>query len=199
MTYIRTDEIKQKQSKTMKEKTKHYDWDNIIEKRKKTIQNNNIKVGRRKGEGRPKTRLEKSCAVCGTIMFVIPSRIEKQKYCSKTCMHSDPIYISKLKNVDRSYMNTEVYALATRDPNRPKYKQYQREVSKLTEQNYAKCIETINPNRYPRTISGVEGGFQLDHKISIRYGFDNNIEPEIIASVENLQMLPWIENVKKGK
>ena len=163
----------------MKEKTKHYDWDNIIEKRKKTIQNNNIKVG--------------------TIMFVIPSRIEKQKYCSKTCMHSDPIYISKLKNVDRSYMNTEVYALATRDPNRPKYKQYQREVSKLTEQNYAKCIETINPNRYPRTISGVEGGFQLDHKISIRYGFDNNIEPEIIASVENLQMLPWIENVKKGK
>ena len=114
-------------------------------------------------------------------------------------MHSDPIYISKLKNVDRSYMNTEVYALATRDPNRPKYKQYQREVSKLTEQNYAKCIETINPNRYPRTISGVEGGFQLDHKISIRYGFDNNIEPEIIASVENLQMLPWIENVKKGK
>ena len=34
-------------------------------------------------------------------------------------------------------------------------------------------------------LCGVEGAYQLDHKLSIKYGFYNKIPPEIIASVAN--------------
>ena len=199
MAYERTPDIRRKQSVTMKEKTKEYDWDAISKKRKKTIEENGIKVGRKKGEGAPKTGIYKDCVVCGANFYVIKSRANTARCCSRKCMYSDPSYIEKLKKIDRSYMLTEKYADATRDPDRPKYKQYQREVVRLTERTYVDHIDTINPDRHPRTLAGVEGGYQLDHKISIRFGFDNNIDPARIASLQNLQMLPWKENIKKGK
>lgn len=199
MGYLRTEEIKEKQRKKMREKVKSYDWENIIEKRRKTLEKNNTKVGRKKGEIRAKSGIHKPCTVCNSSFYVTKSRVEVAKYCSRECMRIDPMYRDKLKNMDKSYMKTEEYAKATRDPNRPKYKQYQRDVFRLTEENYVKDIDSINPLRAPRTLAGVSGGYQLDHIISIRYGFDNGIDPKIIASSENLQMLPWSENIKKGK
>jgi 5-methylcytosine-specific restriction endonuclease McrA len=196
--YKRTPEIKRKQSLVMKEKIKEYDWEKIDQKRKETIRKNNIKVGRKKGEGPSKTGQFKPCVVCSKNIWVIPSRNDKRITCSRNCMRRDPVYKEKLKNVDRSYMKTENYKLATRNPDRPEYKRYQYEVQKITEENYIKYIDKINPFGYTRTLCGVENGWQLDHKIPIRYGFDNDIEPNIIAAVENLQMLPWVENVKKG-
>ena len=43
-----------------------------------------------------------------------------------------------------------------------------------------------------------EDVYHLDHKISVMYGFLNNIEPEIIGDIDNLQMLKWDENISKG-
>lgn len=40
--------------------------------------------------------------------------------------------------------------------------------------------------------------FHLDHIIPIQYGFENNINPHIIGSHLNLQMLPAKENLKKS-
>ena len=40
--------------------------------------------------------------------------------------------------------------------------------------------------------------YHLDHKISIKYGFENNILPYIIGNIDNLQMLPARENCSKG-
>lgn len=199
MSYIRTEEIKEKQRQKMKKKVQSYDWDAIIEKRKLTLEKNGTRVGRKKGEIREKNGENKRCVICSTVFYVIQSRLDIAKYCSRQCMVKDPEYRAKLKNVDRSYMKEEAYAKATRDPNRPKYKQYQRDVFRLTEENYAKDIDLINPLRVPRTLAGVSGGYQLDHKTSIRYGFDNGLDPKTIASTENLQMLPWSENIKKGK
>jgi hypothetical protein len=199
MSYERTSEIRRKQSEKMREKIKDYDWNSILEKRKRTITENNIKVGRKKGDGPPKTGIEKPCAVCGSLFYVIKSRQDVARCCSRVCLRKDPTYLEKLKNIDRSYMSTDKYAKATRDPLRSKYKQYQRDVMKLTEENYVQYLDTINPNRFPRTLAGVDGGYHLDHKISIRYGFDNNIDPTEIASFKNLQMLPWRENIVKGK
>jgi len=199
MSYERTPEIRSKQSQKMKKKVLEYDWDQIDEKRKETLPRNNKKVGRKKGEGSARSGVEKQCIVCNNSFYVIQSRIETAKCCSRECMYQDPAYIEKLKRADRSYMQGEKYALATRDPNTPKYKQYQRDVFRMTEETYAAHIELINPNRYPRTLAGVEGGYQLDHKISVRHGFDNDIDPRVIASANNLQMLPWKDNIKKGK
>lgn len=40
--------------------------------------------------------------------------------------------------------------------------------------------------------------FHLDHIISIRYGFANNIDPEIIGNIKNLRFIPAEENIKKS-
>ena len=54
------------------------------------------------------------------------------------------------------------------------------------------------PNIEKRGKSGIEGAYQLDHIISIKEGFDKGIEPEIIGSIDNLQMISWRENRNKG-
>lgn len=49
-----------------------------------------------------------------------------------------------------------------------------------------------------RGKSGVDGAYQLDHIKSIKYGFDNGIDPEIIGNITNLRMIPWKQNRQKG-
>ena len=78
------------------------------------------------------------------------------------------------------------------------YHKYRYNVYRLSEETYKEYKEEINPNHYPRTLAGVEGGYHLDHIISCRYGFDNNIHPKELAKKSNLQMLPWRENIVKG-
>lgn len=46
-------------------------------------------------------------------------------------------------------------------------------------------------------LRGKKNGFQLDHKISKFYGFNNNIKPEIIGSYYNLQIITTRENCSK--
>lgn len=53
-------------------------------------------------------------------------------------------------------------------------------------------------NFQKRGLAGIEGAYHLDHKISIKYGFENNIPPYIVGSIHNLEMLPWKDNVYKS-
>jgi transposase len=73
------------------------------------------------------------------------------------------------------------------------YKKYKNDVMRFTRQ------QSINqlPNYKKRNNSGVDGAFQLDHKYSISEGFNNNILPEIIGGIKNLEFIPWKENIKK--
>jgi len=73
------------------------------------------------------------------------------------------------------------------------YKKYKNDVMKVTRQ------QSINqlPNYEKRNNSGVDGAYQLDHKYSIIEGFKNNISPEIIGGIKNLEFIPWEENIKK--
>ena len=84
------------------------------------------------------------------------------------------------------------------NPERDAYLRYKYEVMILTEASYVKHIDIINPLRLPRTLAGINGGYQLDHKTPIIHGFRNSIPAHIIADVSNLQMLPWKENVIKS-
>jgi hypothetical protein len=52
-------------------------------------------------------------------------------------------------------------------------------------------------NYEKRNNSGIEGAYHLDHKYSIIEGFRNNIKPEIIGNIKNLEFIPWEENIKK--
>lgn len=78
-----------------------------------------------------------------------------------------------------------------------KYQQYRYLVDKLSEINYVKNYDIINPEHRPRTKCGVEGGYQLDHIYPVYEGFVNNIPPEEIAKLQNLRVIPWEENQRK--
>ena len=143
-------------------------------------------------------QVELTCRACGGNVSVASYRANTFKYCSRKCMYHSEEYINMLKNIDRSYMQTERYRETKRKIDTPEYRKYRNRVSTLTRQTYQKYKDSINPNNYKRTIAGIEGGYHLDHKVSCREGFENNMAPELISEVDNLQMLPWLENVKKG-
>lgn len=83
------------------------------------------------------------------------------------------------------------------NPTKTDYMMYMSKVRTITEKNYNNHIDEINPNRHQRTLCGVDGGYQLDHILSIKNGFEQGILPSIIAAKENLQMLPWKDNRTK--
>lgn len=80
----------------------------------------------------------------------------------------------------------------------PEFKRFSNKVHRLTKETYEANIDTINPNRHVRTRCGVAGGYQLDHIVSIRIGFDSGMKAEELAVKENLQMIPWLDNLKKS-
>ena len=82
--------------------------------------------------------------------------------------------------------------------NKPEFQKYANRVRWLTKLTYDKNKHTINPNNLPRTLCGIDGGYQLDHIISIKEGFERDIPIEEISSINNLQLLPWEENRAKG-
>jgi len=75
-------------------------------------------------------------------------------------------------------------------------KHFKRYLLKVWRFTYKQPLETLE-NFNKRGKSGVPGAYQVDHKISIKDGYKMNIPEEQIASIENLQMLPWEENRKK--
>lgn len=76
---------------------------------------------------------------------------------------------------------------------RPDFINYAKEVWRYTNENDL----TTLPNYDKRGRTEVPGSYQLDHKYSIFYGFRNNISPEIIGNINNLEFIPSIENSKK--
>lgn len=83
------------------------------------------------------------------------------------------------------------------NPNKSEFRKYRHKVGWLSEKAYVLNKDEINPNGYPRTLAGIEGGYQLDHIKSVKECYLEGIDPEIAACVTNLQMLPWLENLTK--
>lgn len=75
------------------------------------------------------------------------------------------------------------------------YDGYKKIVNSLTETMYRKYKKIINPNNLKRSRKQ----YHLDHKYSIYKGFINNIDPKIISSLPNLQILPCFDNLSKNK
>ena len=149
-----------------------------------------VPKGSKRGKPRPwqTKKEERSCLCCGKLYVTTPS--SSKKYCSLNCSTA---------SIDRSYMITDEYRNTLRKDSTPEYRRYSRMVHALTAKTYRKYKHQINPNNFKRGLAGVPGAYHLDHIVSIRYGFDNNMLPEQLAVVENLQMLPWAQNISKGK
>ena len=121
---------------------------------------------------------------CHNMFEVKPA--SKKKYCSHSCQlktnHQAPKGIGSRK---------------MRNPLTPEYKRYSRKVHGLSQKTYIDNIDIINPNQYLRTLCGVENGWQLDHIIPIKECFIKGMSIEEAASVNNLRMLPWKDNLMR--
>jgi hypothetical protein len=86
-----------------------------------------------------------------------------------------------------AYLNSETYVI--RQTEKDDYKNYYREVWRLTEHNDLSLLKNYE-NRGYRT-------YHLDHILPIRKGFDMKIPPAEIADINNLQFLWWKDNINK--
>lgn len=77
---------------------------------------------------------------------------------------------------------------------RGNWRVYRREVLRITREQQTYTLE----NQDKRGKTGIEGAYHLDHAISIKYGFANNISPEVIGHISNLRFIPWRDNISKG-
>ena len=145
------------------------------------------------------TKIKMSCKVCKKLVDVVPCNFNTFKYCSKKCKFQCEDYINTLRSMDKSYMQTDQYRQSKRKPDTPEYRKYRNRVATLTKRTYNQYKDTINPEEYTRSIAGVVGGYHLDHIVSCREGFESSMTPEQISDVSNLQMLPWRDNVVKGR
>ena len=73
--------------------------------------------------------------------------------------------------------------------NKVRKKKYYSLVLKLTESN-KHLIEDVDKRKFRK--------FDIDHKISIKFGFENNIAAENIADITNLHIIPHKANAIKG-
>jgi len=137
------------------------------------------------------------CCGCEKEEYRIPSS-RKSKYC-RSCFNKSDEWREFLRCVDKSYMKTEKYRQSRLKLDTPEYTRYKNEVHRRSHKIYEENIDIINPNRYNRTVAGIEDGWQLDHIIPVRFGFDNNIPIEVICAVENLRMIPWKDNLARNK
>jgi hypothetical protein len=77
----------------------------------------------------------------------------------------------------------------------PLWKQYYNTVQRITKQQPIYLLE--NYEKRGRAKKGTDV-YHLDHIISIKFGFDTNIDPNIIGNISNLRVIPWLENLKKS-
>jgi hypothetical protein len=92
----------------------------------------------------------------------------------------------KKYNIKRDYKTTE-------------YKKYCSKVRFLTEKEYSKYHIIINPLNLPRTLCGVDGGYQLDHIMGVSDCFYSGVSIQDCSSLKNLQMITWKENLNKRR
>jgi len=130
-----------------------------------------------------KIKVEIICKVCGSHFFQSPSNHVNHK---QNCSFCD----GKYKIEDNSFNE---YCKEIR---KETYK-YKKELFEnwdgydFYDNEYIKCnfILKSNDDKYPN----------IDHKISIKFGFDNNILVEKIGNIDNLCITKRILNIKKGR
>jgi len=96
---------------------------------------------------------------------------------------------------DHIYLKKTGYTYKEYQKKLPEIRKYYQKVRATTNQQPLDMLENYNK----RGQSGVDGTYHLDHKYSIAEGFKNNIDPEIIGNIINLEMIPWEENLMKNQ
>lgn len=196
-TYIRSDDIRKKQSQSQKKRLKEQevDYNTITDKRNATMTANGTTSGRRKSL----VPVVKVCEHCSNVFEATTSyAIKHAKFCGNRCYFASkkgtrPLVPDEILKAPRPYRPR--YHM--RNPRLREYIRYRNEVKRISEKVYVQHMDTINPGRKPRTLCGVHGGWQLDHIYPLKRCFEEGWSPEQAGCLSNLQMLPWEENLRK--
>jgi len=139
------------------------------------------------------------CPSCDTVVTKRYSRALKNTKCYK-CYSSDKMKGNTLGGASKGkkFPHLSGPNSSRWNPNLTEKRRYWNKVRTLSEQNYEKHIDLINPKRLPRTRCGVPGGYQLDHRKSVSQCFETNVPIEECADITNLQLLPWEDNLSKS-
>lgn len=129
------------------------------------------------------------CEYCENAVKFLSFSQGYRRFCCMKCS-KNPEYI---KNID--VFGTQ----KRRKTPTTKKTEYFKKTRRLTNLCYIINKDKLNPQNLPIGRMGVDGAYQLDHILSINYGFENNIPPEIVADISNLQVIPWRVNAVKNK
>jgi hypothetical protein len=145
-------------------------------------------------------KIECKCDVCDFVWIATYQSVCRQKQSHKcySCSRKDVGIIMNTTNISKQNKSRTGAAHPRFNFNKKQFDAYAYKVRRITEETYVKYKQIINPHNLPRTRCGVENGYQLDHKISIKHGFLFQIDPGIIGQLQNLQMLSWKENRNKS-
>lgn len=167
--------------------TQKIKWTND-EYREKMISSLSVPNPKKGRPGIKKVQIPQKCLNCDTQIIKTNAEIKSghKKYCSKNCKEE---YFKNVKYADLD-----------------KFKIYRRKVDKLTRDIKNILIESWNGLDYYDgeyilnnfNLKYTHGDYPtIDHKISVSYGFKNNIPPEEIARFENLCVTKRRTNSKK--
>lgn len=161
---------------------------------------NGTRIKVKVGELKPNSNVNVACR-CDNCGRKYIQRFSRDKNVCYPCRKSEEMkgnsYGGALKGKKNPKMTGELHP--NWNPDKPAFIRYGTQVRWLSELAYRAHTETINPEGHPRTLCGVEGGYQLDHKTSIKKAYDLGWTPEQCADIRNLQLLPWADNRAKWK
>jgi len=115
-----------------------------------------------------------------------------RRFCSAKCNHltQDKAKQEGQKNRKQAFIDKGKWIS---DSQKSDFYLYKQKVINITNQNKKGLKKTVETGK-----SGVAGVYQLDHRYSIRQGFEHNILPIYVGHQNNLEYIPWFENNSKG-
>lgn len=119
-----------------------------------------------------------------------------QKHCDQVEDFTPYFENLNIKSIDE-LMEIDLNPNKGRRSNKKKWQAYNKVVRIETIKN-TKDIHSTLPMAKGRIHFQSDKHYVYDHKISVYYGFSNNIPPEQIASLANLRLITSKENSTKG-
>lgn len=188
-----------------------------LQKTKDTIKNTNLeKYGEtcyfKTDEFKEKLK-EHNIEKYGTQWFVNTDEY-KEKY-KETCLKKygvefftqSSVYLEKAKETYREKYDSDFYMSSElrrkreeesgrwlADEQKSDYERYSESVWRFTNRQDLETLENYDKRG---RLDEDENAYHLDHKFSIKKGFEENIPPEIIGSLKNLEMIPGKKNCAK--
>jgi hypothetical protein len=78
------------------------------------------------------------------------------------------------------------------------YQRYKRAVYSASRKTYNQNTTLLNPNGLLLGRCGILGAHQIDHKVPVSVGYQLKIPVTVMSIVENLQLMPWKDNLNKS-